>query len=473
MSDNLNDGKIGYSSSSNFAPSDILYMLKDLPDAYCIFKVMTDPFGTVKDMLFLFANEKYSQLVGKPSAELVGNTYLKTVMNRDEDWIKYSYQAAILRQSATIRTYNIQHDKWLEYCAVPVYQKGFCAFIIHDITIAKKSEDNRELASNTSKLVIDCATALSSAEFGKGIRKVLKLLGQTIKADRVSIVEVKDNKVVDVREWLNDAHASNLPNRKNFERMNIIDMWDRQLKGKNTIVINDTSVIRDYEEEVYNELLAGSISRYMVTTLHDNDEIIGYLVADNYENTLPINVAEVMESVAIFISYDMRNRALTKEMEYLGSHDALTGLGNRNSLNQVLLVLSGMSSVAGVCYTDINGLKAINAREGHDAGDAKIKEAANIVASVFKRKNCYRIGGDEFLAIIPEITQEKFEEQVKKLRTKLAKVSAAIGSVWIEDSGEINKAVKRADERMYEDKAAYYKDKEHERRGKHEQEEQE
>jgi diguanylate cyclase (GGDEF)-like protein len=132
-----------------------------------------------------------------------------------------------------------------------------------------------------------------------------------------------------------------------------------------------------------------------------------------------------------------------------------------------------MSSVAGVCYTDINGLKAINAREGHDAGDEKIKEAADIVASVFKRKNCYRIGGDEFLAIIPEITQEKFEEQVKKLRTKLAKVSAAIGSVWIEDSGEINKAVKRADERMYEDKAAYYKDKEHERRGKHEQEEQE
>ena len=34
MPDNQNDGKIGYSSSSNFAPSDILYMLKDLPDAY-------------------------------------------------------------------------------------------------------------------------------------------------------------------------------------------------------------------------------------------------------------------------------------------------------------------------------------------------------------------------------------------------------------------------------------------------------
>ena len=192
------------------------------------------------------------------------------------------------------------------------------------------------------------------------------------------------------------------------------------------------------------------------------------LVADNYENTLPINVAEVMESVAIFISYDMRNRALTKEMMYLGSHDALTGLGNRNSLNQALLVLSGMSSVVGVCYIDINGLKAINATEGHDAGDEKIRETSSIVSSVFKRKYCYRIGGDEFIAIIPEITEEKFTELVKKLRTKLEKVSAATGYIWLEDSREINKAVKKADERMYEDKAAYYKDKEHERRGKHE-----
>ena len=57
-----NEGKIGYSLTEDFTPSDILYMLKDLPDACCIFKVLTDPFGTVKDMMFLFANEKYGQL---------------------------------------------------------------------------------------------------------------------------------------------------------------------------------------------------------------------------------------------------------------------------------------------------------------------------------------------------------------------------------------------------------------------------
>ena len=459
MSDNLNDGKIGYSSSSNFAPSDILYMLKDLPDAYCIFKVMTDPFGTVKDMLFLFANEKYSQLVGIPAEELIGNTYYKTVTNRDEDWIKYSYQAAILRQSSKVRTYNTQFDKWLEFWSVPVYRKGFCAFVFHDVTGVKKSEDNVKLASNTSKLIIDCATALSSAEFGKGVKKVLKLLGQTIEADRVGVVEVKDNKVTFTHEWLNNAGARtiNLPNVKAFEKVDILSVWNEQLGDKNTVVINDTSVLSRSNEEVFNDIVDGYISRYSISVMRDKDEIIGYLVADNYAEGLPINVGEVMESVAIFISYEMRNRALTKEMTYLGSHDALTGLGNRYALNQTLLVLSGVSTKVGVCYCDINGMKSTNEEDGHDAGDARIKKTADIFSSVFKRKYCYRIGGDEFIAIIPEITEDKFDALVQKFKEKTEEISVACGSVWIADSKEINIAVKHADERMYEDKAKYYK----------------
>ena len=51
MAEYSNDGKIAYSSSNIFEPDDVVFMLKDLPDACCIFKVLTDPFGTVKDML--------------------------------------------------------------------------------------------------------------------------------------------------------------------------------------------------------------------------------------------------------------------------------------------------------------------------------------------------------------------------------------------------------------------------------------
>jgi diguanylate cyclase (GGDEF)-like protein len=435
-------------------------MLKDLPDACCIFKVLTDPFGTVKDMMFLFANERYAQLVKKTSAELIGSTYYSVVTNRDEDWLKYSYQAAMLRQSTIVRTYNSDFDKWFEFWAVPVYQKGFCAFIIHDVTVAKKDEDDKILKRNSNNLVIGCAKELSSAEFGKGIKKVLKILGESIEADRVFIIETQDKEIKAMHEWINGTSSSTLPSKKDFENNDFITMWNSQLKGKDLVVINDTHEIQKVNDIVYKAVLAGRIQRYIVAKVRDKDDVIGYLVADNYANDLPLNVAEVIASAAIFISYEIRNRKLTSEMMYLGSHDALTGLGNRYALNQTLGLLAGMSVSVGVCYVDINGLKTVNDEKGHEAGDEMIKQAANAFGSVFKKKYCYRIGGDEFIAIIPEIEEEKFNELVKKMRNK--KVDMAIGSVWSKNSGEINKAIQQADEAMYDDKTDYYEN--HERR---------
>jgi diguanylate cyclase (GGDEF)-like protein/PAS domain S-box-containing protein len=461
------NGKIGYYSSTNFSPNDILYMLKDLPDACCIFKVLTDPFGTVKDMLFLFANEKYAQMVGKSSAELVGSTFFTTVKNRDEDWIKYSYQAAILRQSTIDRSYNSTFDKWFEFWAVPVYQKGFCAFIIHDVTAAKRNEENTALATNTNELIIECATAVSSAEFGKGLRKVLKLLGQTIEADRVFVVEKQEKgakAALAFSEWVNPARSVELPTRKVFDKYDIIGMWDRQLNGKNVLVVNDSSVLLNTDEELYNSVLAGSVYRYIVVLLKDKQNVLGYLVADNYANDLSLNVVDAMESVAIFIAAEMRNKILTDEMMFMGSHDALTGLGNRYSLNQALVDLSGLNECVGVCYSDINGLKAINDEMGHEEGDKLIKDAAAAFSAIFKKKYCYRIGGDEFIAIVPEIDEASFKELLAKLKTKTKKISLSFGSVWIEDSKDIRAAVREADEAMYESKAKYYAS--HERRHK-------
>ena len=462
MESKSNDGKIGYSPMVEFSPSDILYMLKDLPDACCIFKVLTDPFGTVKDMLFLFANDKYGQLVGKQAAELVGCTYHSTVSNRDEDWLGYSYQAAILRQSSISRTYNSNFDKWFEFWAVPVFQKGFCAFIIHDVTAVKKSEESTTLASNTNQLVIDCATAVSSAEFGKGVKKVLKLLGQAIEADRVYIVPTKDSIIKDVYVWLNSARNSNLPDKKAFERYDVKALWEKQLNGKNIVVINDTATLIDENEEMYNNIMAGALYRYIVVPLMDKKEKLGYLVADNYSNELDVNIVDVMESVAIFIAAEMRNKALTDDLLYLGSHDSLTGLGNRHALNQTLMLLVDMSTTVGVCYSDINGLKTVNDEQGHEAGDELLKNTADIFASVFKKKHCYRIGGDEFIVIMPEVDEDIFETMVHKLKTKLKTISVSIGYIWSSDSKNIKNIVREADEAMYGSKAEYYKT--HERR---------
>ena len=149
-------------------------------------------------------------------------------------------------------------------------------------------------------------------------------------------------------------------------------------------------------------------------------------------------------------------------MMYLGRHDSLTGLGNRYALNQTLMLLTEISTTVGVCYSDINGLKAINDELGHEEGDKVIRKTADIFASVFKKKYCYRIGGDEFVVILPEIEEDIFDAMIQRLKVKLKNVSVSVGHVWSNDSKKIKEIVKAADQAMYGSKAEYYKN--HERR---------
>jgi len=343
-----------------------------------------------------------------------------------------------------------------------VFQKGFCAYIIHDVTAAKRDEDTRDLQSNTNKLVIECAKAGATSDFAKGIKRVLRLIGQTLEADRVYVVRNDGNKLVDRYEWISKSSSADLPPKKIFEKYDIISSWNRQLRGKNFFAMNDTSTIADVQPEMYNEYLAGKCSRYAVSVLRDKDERIGFLVADNYSNELRLNISEVMETVSIFLSTQIKNHELTQELMFMGGHDGLTGLGNRYALNQELALLKEMSVPVGVCYTDINGLKAINDEKGHEAGDQLIRDTAYLFGSIFKKKFCYRFGGDEFIALVPEVSQEKFVEMVEKFKLKARGVAIAVGWEWIEVSADINKAIKNADEEMYKDKARYYK--RHERR---------
>ena len=443
-------------STIDYSDGDILRMLKDLPDACCVFQVVTDPFGTVRDMLFLFANEKYASLVGKPSAELIGATYYSTVSNRDEDWIRLSYQAAIMRQSVINRTYNTQFNKWFEFWAVPVFKKGFCAFIIHDVTAEKRKEDTKEITTKSNNVIIECAKALSAGDFKKGIKAALKILGTTLKADRAMIIENNKGEIGEIIEWSDRVNGTGLPSRKEFEQYDIFTMWNKQMHGENIIIIEDTLLVNVKNQQAYAGMLSGKVSNYVLAKLTDKNTIIGYLLVDNISRETDVNIKEVVESVAIFISEEVRNYILQSEMLYMSEHDILTDVGNRKAFNSKIGMLEGMDISVGICFVDINGLKSVNDEMGHEAGDNVIKEASEAISSIFKKKYCYRIGGDEFVVVMPQVSEETFAQHVERLRKKSKKISMAIGSVWSEKCLDVEELVNIADKNMYADKTEFY-----------------
>ena len=115
---------------------------------------------------------------------------------------------------------------------------------------------------------------------------------------------------------------------------------------------------------------------------------------------------------------------------------------------------------------DINNLKIINDSRGHEAGDEYIVRACRLICNVFKHSPVYRVGGDEFIAVLTGDDYINrgalYDEIISQLSPYSDKVplpddymSIAVGiAEYIPTKDRsVHNTAKRADERMYEHKA--------------------
>lgn len=148
--------------------------------------------------------------------------------------------------------------------------------------------------------------------------------------------------------------------------------------------------------------------------------------------------------------------------------DELTKCFNRRAFMDDVKDMLG-DSVYVYVSMDVNGLKPVNDTLGHAAGDELLQGAAECMKQCFgSYGKVYRMGGDEFAAIIfvnarrLKRVQQEFSDTVDKWSGKLVKsISISCGYVASDEKDweSFDEIVKTADERMYENKAAYYRQK--------------
>lgn len=149
------------------------------------------------------------------------------------------------------------------------------------------------------------------------------------------------------------------------------------------------------------------------------------------------------------------------ELKQLGTVDLSTGLMNRNAFIQSECSFSydGLKTLIAV-FIDVNGLHEINNRDGHDAGDRMLCFIANLCKEHFKDDLLYRMGGDEFLILCKNATEEEVMKRVTKLYDAVRRggYSISYGVEKQESNFDINRLVKAADDKMIDFKKNYYKD---------------
>jgi len=163
-------------------------------------------------------------------------------------------------------------------------------------------------------------------------------------------------------------------------------------------------------------------------------------------------------------------------LEYLGKHDALTRLRNRafyvDELNRISRKGPWPLTVMAM---DLNGLKRINDAEGHAAGDAVLRRAGEVLSSATAgHPYCVaRIGGDEFLALMPgsdERVATGLKERIESIMEMNnqfypgQRLSMAIGIASAPSAAQVEAALHEADQAMFRDKARFYDEAQLERR---------
>lgn len=140
--------------------------------------------------------------------------------------------------------------------------------------------------------------------------------------------------------------------------------------------------------------------------------------------------------------------------------DGLTGLQNRLSFNNAEKVMSCGVQDCIIIQLDINDLKKVNDTYGHAEGDTHITSAANIIKKSFKLGDCYRTGGDEFIVIMNNGSEEELQEALDDMHRMIdkynetekppVKLAIAYGYAMYEHRKDtFSVAEKLADERMY------------------------
>ncbi len=146
--------------------------------------------------------------------------------------------------------------------------------------------------------------------------------------------------------------------------------------------------------------------------------------------------------------------------------DALTGLFNRETYYHDLRKMD--KTITGIIQFDMNGLKYINDNYGHLEGDKALFTIGNAISQNAKRgMYVYRLGGDEFIVLVNENSEEQIIETIEAFTKSISETSyyCSVGFAYRADKNtSVEELLKEAEKKMYEAKNAFYKNSPFERR---------
>lgn len=211
---------------------------------------------------------------------------------------------------------------------------------------------------------------------------------------------------------------------------------------------------------------------YIIKPLHYLNKCYGYCVISNSELSIEsqfyhmfiMNICDAMENIRkqeVLIS-------MLEHMRKMWIYDTLTGVYNRAGFDQYSSSVIRDAQEKGkeliLIFLDLDNLKRVNDRLGHDEGDQFICIVADILKKYPENKVVMRYGGDEFVILGSGTSEDQAKKMIRQIKAEMEnyntehelayRIDASMGYCMVESSTKenIENLIRYADEKMYEEK---------------------
>ena len=268
----------------------------------------------------------------------------------------------------------------------------------------------------------------------------------------------------------------------NLKKLQEIELQLEEMVQYKLGVLNEPSIIKDIKSfdeahvsEVKTKLLAVNealVAKSILTcSLKLHGKIYGFINLDNMDGYDVFNEQDkiYIRHLANQIDLAINNHLMVEDIYRLSRYDELTGAVTRKYLktllNDLIKEAAQKKQIFTVSMFDMNGLKKVNDRFGHEAGDQFLVHFCKIVKKSIPKEAIFaRAGGDEFVLVSPSFTIDDTSEMVLIIREKIKRtpftydnqlIPLTFGcgsSEYPTDATDMDALIHRADQLMYLDK---------------------
>ena len=445
--------------------------------AACIVSVEKKGEDNYGKLRIVTGNRTYIDSIEKPfdnvqmlTKTFVPNSEYTLYMTRDLNFEDSCYQAAVKKKLLHAYAHPERFDVWFNMSFIPIYSDEedlcYCMYIM-EVNFKPDAKRMSTISADIATSVLETCVKLRRTEnFQDTMKEVCSDIRDMCDSEHCCILLMdtanrkcsvlceafsKDSKLLPMETYVNDAFYD------------IADSWKNTISGSNCLIVknkHDMEIVRERNPVWHDSITSAGGKTIVLFPLKFKGELLGYIWAINF-NAEADKIKETFELTSFILASEIYSYKLIDRLHILSSRDMLTGVMNRNEMNNYVddLIRGVRKESVGVIFADLNGLKRINDAEGHTAGDILLKDAASALKEVFHLHEIFRAGGDEFVAIMLGVTEEEVQSKVELLRRiseKYDRLVFAIGAAYESDAANVRSALHIADERMYADKKAYY-----------------